>query len=66
MIARSSLTRGKPCVHWVGGSVAQEAFETEHSVGGGVGLLGAEGTGCGEETCVDGSTIVQQVAYGYL
>ncbi len=50
----------------VGRSVAQKAVEVDHGVRRGVGLFGAEGAGGGEETGVDGTTIVQQVAYGYL
>ncbi len=50
----------------VGSSVAEEAVEAGHGVRRGVGLYGAEGAGGGEETGVDSTTIVQQVAYGYL
>ena len=49
-----------------GGGVTEEVVEAGHGVGRGLGLFGAEGTGGWEETGVHGTTIVQQVAYGYL
>ncbi len=50
----------------VSGRKAQKAVQVGHGRQGGVGLCAGQRTGGGEDATVDTSTIIQEIAYGYL
>ena len=50
----------------MGGGVSEETVEACHGFGGGVRLLGRKGASGGQETGIDSTTVVKQVANGYL
>jgi hypothetical protein len=50
----------------VGGDKPKEAVQIDHVCMGGNGLCAGQRTGGGEDTTVDTSTIIEEIAYGYL